>query len=190
MARNSGVNVVKLPLGGINQDFASTVEDVAWVQRMVELHPAYFVQVCLPSDLQCAKADGKTGIILSFESVDMLEGKLDRIDFFRNLGVRVMQLSCNGKSPFAAGAGRWRLDSAWARCCEEDECTGYRSRSEPCECTDRNRHNCHLIEARDYVSRRLRCCAFASAKQDVLSRLGAHVHAHHHSPVRAIQSRW
>jgi membrane dipeptidase len=35
--------------------------------------------------------------------VDALEGKLERIELFRNLGVRVMQLSCNRKSPFAAG---------------------------------------------------------------------------------------
>ena len=43
------------------------------------------------------------GIIFSFESMDMLDGKLERIELFRNLGVRVMQLSYNRKSPFAAG---------------------------------------------------------------------------------------
>jgi membrane dipeptidase len=35
--------------------------------------------------------------------VDALEGKLERIELLRNLGVRVMQLSYNRKSPFAAG---------------------------------------------------------------------------------------
>jgi len=33
----------------------------------------------------------------------VLEGKLERIELFRNLGVRVMQLSYNRKSPFGAG---------------------------------------------------------------------------------------
>jgi len=103
MARSSGVNVVKLSLGGLNEDFAATVEDIAWVQQMIELHPAYFMQVRTPGDLRRAKADGKMGIILSFENVEMLEGKLERIELFRNLGVRVMQLSYNRKSPFAAG---------------------------------------------------------------------------------------
>jgi membrane dipeptidase len=103
MNRNSGVHVVKFSLGGINQDFESTVADIAFVERMVELHPAYFEQVRLPSDLRRVKANGKMGIILSFESVEMLEGKLERIELFRNLGVLVMQLSYNGKSPFAAG---------------------------------------------------------------------------------------
>ena len=43
------------------------------------------------------------GIILSFESTDMLEGKVERLELFRHFGVRVMQLSYNRKSPFAAG---------------------------------------------------------------------------------------
>jgi membrane dipeptidase len=67
------------------------------------MHPSYFAQVRLPADLGRAKREGKTGIILSFESVEMLEGKLERFDLFRNFGVRVMQLSYNRKSPFAAG---------------------------------------------------------------------------------------
>ena len=103
MARNSGVNIIKFTLGGLNESFADTVDDIAWVQRMIELHPAYFMQVRVPGDMQRAKSEGKMGIILSFESTDMLEGKVERLELFRNLGVRVMQLSYNRKSPFAAG---------------------------------------------------------------------------------------
>jgi membrane dipeptidase len=103
MAQSSRVKVVKFSLGGINEDFAATVDDIAWVQQMIELHAAYFTQVRVPDDLKRAKAERKMGIILSFESVDMLEGKLERIELFRNLGVRVMQPSYNRKSPFGAG---------------------------------------------------------------------------------------
>lgn len=103
MVRDSGINVVKLSLGGINADFAETVKEIASVDRGFEVHPAYFTQVRVPSDMERAKREGKLGIILSFESVDMLEGNLERLELFRNLGVRVMQLSYNRKSPFAAG---------------------------------------------------------------------------------------
>jgi membrane dipeptidase len=103
MARNSGVNVIKFTLAGINESFADTVDDIAWVQRLVETHPAYFAQVRVPGDMQRAKSEGKMGIILSFESADMHEGRVERIELFRNLGVRIMQLSYNRKSPFAAG---------------------------------------------------------------------------------------
>src|SRR5258707_6417890 len=103
LVRQSGVNVLKLTLGGINSNFVSTVDLLAFVQRMCEVHPDYFMQVRVPSDMQRARRENKLGIIFSFESADMLEGDLDRIEIFRDLGVRVMQLSYNKKSPFGAG---------------------------------------------------------------------------------------
>ncbi len=103
LVRTSGVSVVKWSLGGINAGFAETVSEIAYVQRMVEVHPEYFMQVRVADDMQRAKRERKLGLILSFESAEMIEGKPDRIELFRNLGVRVMQLSYNRKSPFAAG---------------------------------------------------------------------------------------
>jgi membrane dipeptidase len=103
MVRNCGVNVIKWSIGGLNADFVGAVAEVARIQRMIEVHSAYFTQVRVPADLQRAKREKKMGIIFSFESVEMLEGKVPRIELFRNLGVRVMQLSYNHKSPFSAG---------------------------------------------------------------------------------------
>jgi membrane dipeptidase len=101
--RGSGIDVIKYSLGGINDDFAKTVAEIAQVQKLVEVHPAYFTQVRTAADCARAKADNKLGIILSFESADMLQGKLESLELFRNLGVRVMQMSYNRKSAFAAG---------------------------------------------------------------------------------------
>jgi len=103
MVHDSGVNVLKWSLGGINDDFPETIREIAYAQQMIEVHPTYFMQVRVPADMERAKREGKLGFILSFESVEMLEGKLERIELFRNLGIRVMQLSYNRKSPFAAG---------------------------------------------------------------------------------------
>jgi len=103
VVRGSGIDVIKFSLGGINQDFARTVAEIGQVQRLIEVHPAYFTQVRVAGDFARAKAENKLGIILSFESADMLQGKLESYELFRNLGVRVMQMSYNRKSPFAAG---------------------------------------------------------------------------------------
>jgi membrane dipeptidase len=103
MARSCGVSVVKTTLGGFNGDFVATVEDIAFVQRLVEVHPEYFLQVRVAADMGRAKRENKMGIIPSFEAASMLEDKVDRIETFRNLGVRIMQLSYNLKSPFGAG---------------------------------------------------------------------------------------
>ncbi len=103
LVRNSGISVIKSSFGGINADFAEAVKEIAYAQCMFEVHPAYFMQVRTPADMERAHRERKLGIIFSFESVDMLEGNLDRFELFRNFGVRVMQLSYNRKSPFGAG---------------------------------------------------------------------------------------
>ena len=103
LVRGSGVTALKWSLGGINGSFEDTVGEIAQVQQLLEVHADYFLQVRVAADLERAKREGKLGLILSFESADMFGGKLDTIDLFRNLGVRVMQLSYNRKSPFAAG---------------------------------------------------------------------------------------
>jgi len=103
LVRGSGINVVKLSLGGINSDFAHTVAEIAQVQQLMELHPDYFTVVRSAADMARAQRERKLGIILSFESVEMLGGQPSSIEVFRDLGVRVMQLSYNRTSAFAAG---------------------------------------------------------------------------------------
>jgi membrane dipeptidase len=103
LVRDSGVNVVKVSLGGINAGFEDTVEEIAYVQQMIELYPDSFLQVRVADDMERARREKKLGIIFSFESADMLAGKIDNLEIFRHLGARVMQLSYNRKSPFAAG---------------------------------------------------------------------------------------
>ncbi len=103
LVRGSRIDVIKLSLGGINDDFAHTVTSIARVQQLIERHPDYFTSVRNAADMARAKRERKLGIILSFESVEMLGGQLSAFEVFRNLGVRVMQLSYNRTSPFAAG---------------------------------------------------------------------------------------
>jgi membrane dipeptidase len=103
MARQSGLTAMKATIGGFNSDFEATVAEIAAYQRLVEWHPDVFLQVREPGDFAAAKRSGRVGIILSFETVTMLDGKVERIELFRNLGVRVMQLSYNLASPFGAG---------------------------------------------------------------------------------------
>jgi membrane dipeptidase len=103
VVRGSGINVIKLTLGGIRDDFAHTVASIAQVQQLIELHPDYFTAVRTAADMARAQRERKLGIILSFESAEMHGGQVSSLEVFRDLGVRVMQLSYNRTSPFAAG---------------------------------------------------------------------------------------
>jgi membrane dipeptidase len=103
MARGCGVSVVKMSLGGFNMNFHDTVDEIAFMQKLIETHPDYFLQVRTVTDVKRAQAENKMGIIFSFEGVEALDAKVENIAIFRNLGVRIMQLSYNLKSPFGAG---------------------------------------------------------------------------------------
>jgi membrane dipeptidase len=101
--RSSGVTVMKSTLGGYDDSFPGTVEQIALIQQIFEVHPEVFLQVRRADDFARAKRENKLGIIFSFEGVGMLEGKVERIETFRHMGVRVMQLSYNDVSPFGSG---------------------------------------------------------------------------------------
>jgi membrane dipeptidase len=103
IARNSGVTAMKTTLGGIDEKFEDAVDEIAFMQSLVEEHPDVYLQVRVHSDFERAKRERRMGILLSFEAATMLEDKLDRIELFRGLGVRVMQLTYNKASPFGMG---------------------------------------------------------------------------------------
>lgn len=103
VARNTGVSAIKTSMGGFNAPFEDTLGEIAFYQRIIETHPEAFMQIRSVADIAAAKRGRKLGIIFSFESAACLEDKVDRIDLFRNLGVRVMQLGYNTPSPFGGG---------------------------------------------------------------------------------------
>ncbi|HWA02269.1 MAG TPA: membrane dipeptidase [Rhizomicrobium sp.] len=103
VARDSGVTAVKTSLAGTDSGFESTLAEIAFAQRVIEQYPETYLQIRRASDFARAKREGKFGVLFSFESVEMFEGKVERIALFRNLGVRVMQLSYNKASPWASG---------------------------------------------------------------------------------------
>ena len=101
--RDAGVSAIKSTLGGGAANFEDTVADIAAAQGLIERHPELFIKVTGIGDLDRAKREHKLAVIFSFEAASMLEDKLERIELFRGLGVRVMQLSYNHKSPFGCG---------------------------------------------------------------------------------------
>jgi membrane dipeptidase len=101
--RESGISALKTTLGGANGSFEDTVADIAAAERLMEAAPDLFLKVRAASDLDRARDERKVAVIYSFEAASPLEDKVERIALFRGLGVRVMQLSYNRRSPFGVG---------------------------------------------------------------------------------------
>ena len=96
MVRNavqSGITAVNLTVSG--GGFSQTVGNIArWMDR-IERYPAAFRQVRTVQDLLAAKTAGQLGIAFGFQDTTPFEGSLDPIETFRNLGVKVTQLTYN-----------------------------------------------------------------------------------------------
>jgi membrane dipeptidase len=103
LIRESGVTAVKATLGGAIGNFEMAVADIASAQQLMEKRADLFLNVRTAADLDRARKEQKLGVIYSFESPNMLEDKIDRIELFRGLGVRVMQLTYNRRTPFGVG---------------------------------------------------------------------------------------
>jgi membrane dipeptidase len=101
--RESGVTAVKATLGGAVGDFAEAVRDIASANLLIEKRADLFLQIRTAADFERARTEKKLGVIFSFESANMLEDKIERIELFRGLGVRVMQLTYNRRTPLGVG---------------------------------------------------------------------------------------
>ena len=101
--RESGVTALKSTLGGATGDFETAVTDIAAAEQLMEKRADLFLRVRTHADLGRARKEQKLGVIYSFESAAMLEDKIERIELFRQFGVRVMQLTYNRRTPFGVG---------------------------------------------------------------------------------------
>ena len=99
----SGVNVVKSTLAGPQGNAEDALGAIANVELLMQKQPDSFFKVQQATDFDRAKKEGKVGVIYSFESPNMLEDKIERIESFRSLGVRIMQLTYNHRAVFGCG---------------------------------------------------------------------------------------
>jgi membrane dipeptidase len=103
-ARASGLSAVVLttaPQGRFwlnDAAFEKTKRDLAaWSARIAE-HPEALLRVDIAADLETARRGQRLGIIYTFQGTEPLGEDADRIPMFRQLGVRVMQLTHNRRN--------------------------------------------------------------------------------------------
>ena len=83
--------------------FETTVGSIAALEMLAEQHPDIFLIVRRHSDIARAKRENKVGIMPGFQYTAFLEESPERIQMFRHLGVRIMQLTYNNRSIFGDG---------------------------------------------------------------------------------------
>ena len=87
------------------EGFKDTMLNVAQWKQWFEEHDDLLLQVHTTDDIRRAKSEGKVGIILGWQNTSGIEDQLGFLHVFRDLGVRVMQLTYNTQN--LAGSGCW-----------------------------------------------------------------------------------
>ena len=106
-ARSAGLSAVNITLGhvaGSGDAFAETVRDITGWTAFVAAHAATLRHVRCVSDIAAAAQAGQVGVIYGFQNTEMLGRELDRVRLFAKMGVRVIQLTYNGRNAVGCGA--------------------------------------------------------------------------------------
>jgi membrane dipeptidase len=85
------------------EDFNGTMANIAQWKAWFEQHADIIRQVHSTGDIKAAKTEGRVGIILGWQNTSGIEDKLSNLRLFRDLGVRVMQLTYNTQNLVGSG---------------------------------------------------------------------------------------
>ncbi len=100
-AKESGITAINLSIGGF--DVPSTFASMAYWERELDAHPDVLVRVRSLRDLRAARDAGKLGLIYGFQSTRMIGSDLDNLELFARFGVRIVQLTYNGRELIGDG---------------------------------------------------------------------------------------
>lgn len=85
--------------------FVRTCQNIAEWKRWLVEHRDLIRPVRSAADIERAHAEGRTGIALGWQNTSALEGNIDYVRFFGELGVRCVQLTYNAQN--LVGSGCW-----------------------------------------------------------------------------------
>lgn len=106
-ARAAGLAAVNITLGhvaGSAEPFEATLADIAGWDACIRARPDTLRRVLTAADLDAAQAAGQIGVIYGFQNTEMLGRDAQRVEQFASLGVRVIQLTYNGRNALGCGA--------------------------------------------------------------------------------------
>ncbi|MCL0048773.1 dipeptidase [Dehalococcoidia bacterium] len=108
----SGVDVISATLGAFGEPpftYENALRDIAlWTRKFDSLD--WLVKATGIKDIEQTKEKGRRAVILNFQNTTHIGTDLDKLDFFYNLGVRIIQLTYNTRN-FVGDGCTERTDS-------------------------------------------------------------------------------
>ena len=101
--REGGVDAVHVTIV-YHEDFRETVLNLEQWNRWFEAYPDLIMKGAWASDIDRARATGRTAIFFGFQNPSPIETDIGLVEILHSLGARFMQLTYNNQSLLATGA--------------------------------------------------------------------------------------
>jgi membrane dipeptidase len=85
------------------ENFTETMRNIAKWRAWFREHAELIAPVHTTQDIRCAKAERRTGIILGWQNTTAIEDRLEYLELFHELGVRIIQLTYNTQNMVGSG---------------------------------------------------------------------------------------
>ena len=105
--KKSGIAAVNTTLGyvaGPMDPFEFSVKGIADCDRMIRANPDELLKVLTAADIERAHRERKVGLIYGFQNSAQLGDKVERVDLFADLGLRILQLTYNPENQLGGGS--------------------------------------------------------------------------------------
>ena len=106
---SAGVTAINYTVA-MNHSFSETIKRILDLQDLINENKDIMMLVTSAKDILEAKKEGKVGIITGFQNIAPLEGDLRLLRIYKDLGVRIVQLSYHFRNMAADGC-KERTDS-------------------------------------------------------------------------------
>ncbi len=93
---------MSLTVGGANKGGEETTRLLSWVAEQIMTRPELML-IRNTEDFRTAKREGKLGIFFHFQGPTPLGWDLDRVWYYKGLGLGVLQMAYNTRNPYANG---------------------------------------------------------------------------------------
>ncbi len=94
----SGLTAINVTVGGVGnyaKDFEDALQNIAFWDQQIAVHPDALMKIKGSADLLEAKKNRKVGLIYGFQDATPFGQSADRLDLFLDLDVRIIQLTYN-----------------------------------------------------------------------------------------------
>ena len=110
----AGIDLISLTVMGPEALLGGTIRQIARVRAAIRAQPDRFALCGTADDILAAKAAGKLALIFNLQETNMLEGRLEMVQAYYDLGVRHMLLAYNARNHVGDGCAE-RTDSGLSR---------------------------------------------------------------------------